>query len=189
MVKRILIIFGILLILGGLGLFVYNLWDGHRAQVEAEEILDNLKKKKQEISELSDEESKNISSIKIDNYDYIGTIIIPKIKLELPVIDSCSENKLKKAPCLFDGSINQNNAIIAGHAYISLFGKLKNLQIGDSIFFEDILGNVSEYTVSSKETLSENDVDKMYGGEWDLTLFTCNLSGDKRITIRSTRLD
>lgn len=177
------------MILGGISLFVYNLWDGHRAQVEASEILVELKKKKQEISEIDNKELKDKSSITIDNYNYIGTISIPKLNLELPVIDSCSENKMKKAPCLYDGVIENNTAIIAGHAYISLFGKLKNLQVGDSIIFEDVFGNVFKYSVSLKETLSEKDVDKMYEGMWDLSLFTCTLSGDKRITIRAKNIN
>lgn len=175
------------MLLGGISLFAYNLWDNHRAQTESNNILEELANKKDKIDneQKQSEENKKIPSIEIDNYNYIGIITIPKINLKLPVIDSFSYEKLKKAPCLYDGTIYDNNMIIAAHDYLSHFGKLKKLKNNDNIYFEDINGVVYKYSVIETTVLKETDGDKIYEGNWDLTLFTCTLSGDKRVTIRA----
>lgn len=52
----------------------------------------------------------------------------------------------------------------------------------------DIDGNVFSYEVVSLETLSTYDVENMTDGDWDLTLFTCTVGGQFRVTVRcSTR--
>ena len=186
-IKNIFIICGILMLLGGLGLLAYNMWDNYRAKNESSDILDIIKIERDKLVHDNKIDSTNNESIKIDDYNYIGIIRIPKIKIELPVIDSCDDKKLKKGPCLYHGSQEESNMIIAAHDYYSHFGKLNKLRIGDSIIFEDINGNVFEYEVSDTEILTKNDVDEMQDGDWDLTLFTCTISGSNRTTIRAKK--
>ena len=38
------------------------------------------------------------------------------------------------------------------------------------------------------ETLESTAVEDMVSEEWDLTLFTCDLSGESRITVRCLRV-
>ena len=49
----------------------------------------------------------------------------------------------------------------------------------------DVNGNVFTYEVTEVYTLGAEDVEEMVtGDEWDLTLFTCTLGGQSRITVR-----
>lgn len=60
------------------------------------------------------------------------------------------------------------------------------LNIGDSVNFTDMDGNVHSYRVAALETLAPEDVDGMLSGDWNLTLFTCTLGGKSRVTVRCT---
>lgn len=120
----------------------------------------------------------------IDGNKYVGTVEIPSINLILPVINEWSDKNAKIAPCVYSGTAYKNNLIIAGHNYKKHFGYIDNLNAGDNVIFTDSDGNVFNYTVIYTEYIDGNAKEDMLGGEWDLTLFTCNYSGDKRITVR-----
>lgn len=125
----------------------------------------------------------------IDGINYIGYVQIPALGLELPVISETSDELLKVAPCRYEGSAYLDNLIIGGHNYRQHFGKIGNLSTGDAVTFVDMDGNVFYYQVAHMEVISANDVEGMVGGEWDLSLFTCNLSRSSRITIRCEKVE
>ena len=189
---------GLLLIVSAFGLTFYNLWDNSRASHEANEILVEISNQISETSEAyeayGDEfipdyilnPKMNMPTITHDGHKYIGTISIPVIDLELPVMDSLSYPQLKIAPCRYSGSAYLNNLVIAAHNYTGHFGRLRNLVTGDDVFFTDVDGNVFKYKVSNIETLVPTDVEEMKSGDWDLTVFTCTVGGQTRLAIRCT---
>ena len=120
----------------------------------------------------------------INGIDFIGVLRIPALELELPIIREWSYPNLKIAPCRYSGSAYLNNLIICAHNYRSHFGKLKNLCEGDIATFTDMDGNVFTYKMVERETLLPTSIDAMESGEWDLTLFTCTVGGQSRVTIR-----
>lgn len=120
----------------------------------------------------------------INGIDFIGVLRIPALELELPIISEWNYPNLKTAPCRYSGSAYLNNLIICGHNYTSHFGTLKNLWEGDIATFTDIDGNVFIYKMVERETLLPTSIDAMESGEWDLTLFTCTVGGQSRVTIR-----
>ena len=63
-------------------------------------------------------------------------------------------------------------------------GNLKNLREGDIAIFTDMDGNVFTYKMIEQETLLPTSIDAMESGDWDLTLFTCTVGGQSRVTIR-----
>ena len=74
--------------------------------------------------------------------------------------------------------------IILAHNYSTHFGTLKDLGIGDPVTFTDADGNVFRYEVLELETLMPSAIEKMESGDWDLTLFTCTVGGQSRVTVR-----
>lgn len=124
----------------------------------------------------------------IEGNGYIGLLEIPALGLSLPVMSQWSYPNLKLAPCRYSGSAYAGNFTIAGHNYSTHFGPIGGLNAGDSITFTDMQGNRFAYEVQVVETLEATAVADMVSEEWDLTLFTCDLSGESRITVRCLRV-
>ena len=130
--------------------------------------------------------------ISVEGRDYCGYISLPALDLELPVIDSWSYDALNVSPCRFSGTVSGNDLIIAAHNYNSHFGLIAKLNNGDDILFTDTCGNVSRYRVDDIRVYDGNDSAGMFlgkGEEWDITLFTCTLSGQSRVAVRGSRTD
>ncbi|MCH5255666.1 MAG: sortase [Lachnospiraceae bacterium] len=125
----------------------------------------------------------------MDGYRYIGTVSIPVIDVEQPVQEDWSLALLKASPCRYMGSPYQGDLIICAHNYATHFGRLKNLSPGDEVIFTDAEGNEFRYTVVELESLAGTAVEEMKSGEWDLTLFTCTMGGQARVTVRCDLLE
>ena len=202
---------GSLLLIASLGLTVYNIHDNQRAGFEAGYIAEQLesgleesaseqktqKDKVNHILEAPTEEipdyilnpEMDMPTAQIDGADYIGILDMPTLGLKLPVMSDWDYPSLKIAPCRYSGSAYKGNLVIAAHNYNYHFGTIKNLGIGDRITFTDSDGNVFQYQVAAIETLDPYDVEDMIDGEWNLTLFTCTIGGQSRVTVRCDACD
>ena len=190
----LLITIGLLLIAAALFLVSYNLYDELRAEQAARQAVNKLDASTNQEPLASDERtvipdyvlSPNMEMPveTINGIDFIGVLRIPALELELPVISEWNYPNLKTAPCRYSGSAYLNNLIICGHNYTSHFGRLKTLSEGDIATFTDIDGNVFIYKMVERETLNPTDIEGMESGNWDLTLFTCTVEGQSRVTIR-----
>lgn len=121
---------------------------------------------------------------KVNGYDYIGILEIPVFELSVPIMSQWSYPHLKIAPCRYTGSVYKNDLILCAHNYPSHFGSIKNLLEGDQVIFTDVDGNTFRYKVAEVEILSPTAVEEMESGDWDLTLFTCTIGGQTRVTVR-----
>ena len=193
---------GLILVTAAVLLLVYNLWDGHRARESEEAILAEYlqeNKKASESPDASDKEDKQnipdyLLNPDMDMPEYtlkslgdvacIGILEIPALNLELPVISSWSYSSLRLAPCRYSGSAYKGDLVIAAHNYQSHFGGLRTLPEGSEVFFTDAVGNRFSYYVAVTEALTPWSVDDMKSGEWPLTLFTCTLDSQNRVTVR-----
>lgn len=185
---------GLLLIAAALFLVSYNLYDELRAEQAARQVVNKLEASTNQEPLASDERtvipdyvlSPNMEMPveTINGIDFIGVLRIPTLELELPVISEWNYPNLKTAPCRYSGSAYLNNLILCGHNYASHFGRLKTLSEGDIATFTDIDGNVFIYKMVERETLNPTDIEGMESGNWDLTLFTCTVGGQSRVTIR-----
>ena len=120
----------------------------------------------------------------VNGKPYIGVLSVPVLGLELPVIQEWNYPNLRVAPCRYVGSVYTGDLVIAAHNYISHFGNLKRLQLGDSVTFTDMEGNKFHYEVEALETLVPTAVEEMTSGNWELSLFTCTIGGKLRVTVR-----
>ena len=136
-------------------------------------------------------------TVEIDGLTYIGTVSIPAIDRELPVLARWNTADAKKAPCRYTGSVLTDDLIIAGHSYASHFGRLNRLKPGDEVVFTNAAGvgfkkivvtNAAgvayRYQVADQELIRGTDTASMQAGDWPLTLFTCNYGGTMRVTVR-----
>ena len=186
-----LIFTGLLLMAAALFLTGYNLFDQMRAQRSAAQAAAQLAERLPQTTQtdvpdylLTPEMEMPVETI--DGVDYVGVLRIPALALELPVISQWSYPLLKIAPCRYRGSVYQNNLVLCAHSYASHFGNLKNLHIGAAVTFTDMDGNLFTYQVAELETLPPQATEEMESGDWDLTLFTCTVGGQSRVTVRCT---
>lgn len=122
-----------------------------------------------------------------DGYRFIGYLTIPSLDLELPVMSSWSYDGLSLSPCRYTGSAISGDLVIAAHNYDCHFGRLSRLDPGDEVRFTDMRGHTYRYRVVLTDTLEPGDIDQMTSGEYALSLFTCNLTGSARVTVRCER--
>lgn len=216
-VGLLMMIIGILAVTAGLGLGGYNLWDSRRAGIQADAALDAIARYREEIETANLNEApvtfpepppgispdlppevfpgpppdydRELPALEVDNRQYIGTVSIPAIGVVLPVQEDWSLALLKASPCRYMGSPYEGNLIICAHNYAVHFGRLKNLLPGDEVLFTDLEGTEFRYIVAELETLAGTAVEEMESGTWDLTLFTCTLGGQTRITVRCDLLE
>ena len=194
---------GLLCLLAALGLTAYNIWSDAQAGKITDSVLQQMKQaqdyaanspvvaapSEEEIPDYILNPEMDMPVQEIDGQDYIGTLEIESLGLSLPVISEWSYPRLRIAPCRYTGSAYLNNMVIAAHNYTSHFGQLKNLSQGDLITFTDVDGNVFYYQVSEIEILSPYSIQEMSSGEWDLTLFTCTIGGQTRVTVRCEQME
>ena len=188
------IILGICCLVLSLGLIAYNHREEENAQNASEKILQDVRENKlgyasekgngNEFEEISVGISQEMLTVQVDGYDCIGVLSIPVLELELPVLTNWSYAKLKTAPCHYFGSYHEKDFVIAAHNYQSHFGRLSELQPKDLILFTDISGTVYCYEVVLLETLPANATEEMITSGFDLSLYTCTLSGASRVTVR-----
>lgn len=183
---------GLLLIAAALFLSAYNAWESHEARDSARQVIaqlcDALPTEAGEPTTLPDVR-REMPVKTINGRDYIGVLSIPSLELELPVISQWDYPALKVAPCRYSGSLYQDNLIICAHNYASHFGKLKELQPGDIVLFTDMDEHMVTFQMVERETLNPMDAEGMEAGDWDLTLFTCTIGGQTRVTIRLERVE
>lgn len=196
---------GLLLIAAALSLSLYNLLDEHNAAQAADHALEQILLEMPEPEPKPEQTTGPAEAVplseaeipdyvlnprmdmpvrEIDDQEYVGTLEIPAIGLNLPVISQWSYPCLKIAPCRYTGSVYLENMTIAGHNYSAHFGDLKSLRPGDPVIFTDMDGNSFRYEAAVVETLQPTAAEEMTCGKYPLSLFTCTVGGQYRIVVR-----
>lgn len=205
---RFLILTGLLLLAAALSLTAYNLWDDARADRAADAARSTLStaiKARVPSSSTPENPERSAESSAVPSYqlnpeipmptetvdglDYIGLLEIPALELSLPVLSQWSYGSLKTAPCRYSGSAYLGDLVIAAHNYSGHFGTLRSAAVGDEVRFTDVEGNTFRYAVAELEVLRPADLAEMTDSGYDLTLFTCTVGGQARLTVRCTRLE
>ena len=181
--------------IAALFLFVRNLWEQNMAAKSSEEVLLHMEeipvvqREEGEIPDYQYNPKMDMPEEIVDGIAYIGTIEIPALELELPLIGNTTDKNLKKAPCRYSGSVYQDNLILGAHNYKSHFGRIKTLSYEDEVSVTDLDGNRFSYRVSDIEILQPGQVEELQTGDWDLTLYTCTPGGRSRVVVRCIKVE
>lgn len=186
---------GILLLLAAAALYFHNRVEDYNSFVATQQVNESLQQiiiKKREEPVEADVMPEEI----VDGNAYIGILEIPSLSLSLPVMSYWDYDKLKVAPCHYNGSYLSDDLVICAHNYKAHFGKLKTLDMGESIRFVTVRGDIYEYRISNARVLKDTDMEDMITNQvtdmtkedWDLTLFTCTLGGQARFAIRAIKV-
>lgn len=122
----------------------------------------------------------------IDDINYLGILTIPDIGLSLPVIllDDWVPEMMDYAPCTYDGNLKTHDLIIMAHNYESHFRPILNLVPGQSVYLVTADGLKYIYMITAVDVMHRSEKEKLYMGEWDLTLFTCVPQTYNRCAVR-----
>ncbi|MBQ7004217.1 MAG: sortase [Oscillospiraceae bacterium] len=206
---------GTMLLLAALFLVVYNVYSDrqsgkasgeiltalrqviteHTPETPEEETMPLIPEPSEDLYEEYEQEEETLPpedpTVELDGRYYVGVLTIPSLNVELPVLREWSYPNLRIAPCRYIGAAAAGDLVIAAHNYSSHFGRIQSLNTGDEILFTDAEGKVYRYAVSHTEMIGGYDVPTMKAGaedEWDLTLFTCTLSGRSRVSVRAVEV-
>ena len=128
-------------------------------------------------------------------YYTVGTINIPSIDVNYPILSTYSDELLKVAPCKFHGpNPNQvGNLCIAGHNYknTKFFSKVPTLENGDIIDITDLSGTTLSYSVYDKFIVNPDELEctsQLTDGRKEITLITCTNDNQRRYIIKAREI-
>lgn len=120
----------------------------------------------------------------------LGRMEIPKIDLDLPVLEKATKKSLEQSIGVLMGpGLNQvGNTLILGHNYRNgtFFSRNDELENGDSIYITDNSGTRIEYEVYNVYTTSSEDISYMSrdtAGRREISLSTCTDDSNYRLVV------
>ena len=129
------------------------------------------------------------------NYLVIGSIEIPSLSINYPILSDTNDELLKIAPCRFYGPYPNEvgNLCIAGHNYDNntFFSNIYKLNFGDEIRIYNSSNSLIKYYVYDKYETSKNNTSctsQYTNGNKEITLVTCNNFNGNRLIIKATEL-
>ena len=208
-ILTVMIVITILLILATIGFFLISKINDDNAEKNAQDIVKefndkklNLGREKEELNNVSTpisiggttsntEVQGKSTRVKMENYDVVGTVRIPKTKVSYPILFPLSKRSLEIATAMLDtqNGINEpGNTTILGHNYRSnlFFSKNHTLKVGDKIYIKDNTGREVEYTIYRGFSTNPNDATYMRRdtkGETEVSLSTCSDDSQKRYVV------
>ena len=129
-----------------------------------------------------------------EGFKMIGTISIPSIDVEYPILAENSQEALKKAivavyPNPPDNVINKpGNLVLWGHNYKdgTFFSNISKLTTGSKIYIRDTTGTKVAYQVYNTYETTDSDIEyarRDTGGAREVTLSTCSNDTAKRTIV------
>ena len=188
--KKIINVFIVILILAAiivLGIIIIRYSQYQKNSEEAIEVVAQIEK---EFEETSGTEQKVETEYK--GYGVVGIIEIPKINIKYPILNQTSDDSMQYSITKFaGGEVNSiGNFVVAGHNYLdgSMFGKVKQLEIGDEIKLTDLYNNTITYEIFDIYSVDPNDtsiLESVQENTREVTLITCTKGHVERLITKA----
>ena len=208
-VLTVILVIVIIAILGLLGFLGYDWYKKYFLEKDALAFVDNYTEEIPEENTTNTSEENTTATNPIDSiektntvsgsgnemptykgFNVVGTIEIPAIDIEYPILQKVSKSSLETSVAMLYGAgINQvGNTVIIGHNYRNglFFSNNKRLNNGDKIYVTDNSKNRLTYTIYNKFETTPEDASfysRDTGGKPEITLSTCNDDSSKRLII------
>ena len=142
-----------------------------------------------------------IGELTLNGYNVIGKVKIPKIDIEYPILNLETSNPEEtKVPMRYGivkywgGNVNDyGNLSIAGHNNYNgtMFGKTKNLEIGDIVELTDLTNRTIQYKIYDIFITDPNDVSILKTEDEtvrEVTLITCTNGNKERLILKAREI-
>jgi len=190
-----LIIF--LAILTVVALIIMKYENNYRNEKEIQKVISTITAEKEFHQETTTKATEEVIETKAEykGHKIIGIIKIPIIELEYPILEKTTEETMKLSITQFFGNgVNQiGNLSLAGHNNYdgTMFGKTKNLGIGDTIELTDMKKITKEYKIYKIFKTDPNDTSVIEAEEFgtrEVTLITCSNGNKERLIIKAREI-
>lgn len=176
--KKVINIFLVILIIAAvviLGMIIFRFSKNNENNKDAIQV----------VAQIEEEfEKANNTGIQVETeykgYKVVGIIEIPKIDIKYPILNKTNDDAMQYAITKFSGGeINSiGNFVMAGHNYLdgSMFGKVKQLELGDEIKLTDLYNNTVTYEIFDIYSTDPNDtkiINSVKENTKEITLITC----------------
>ena len=162
---------------------------------------ENEKKNQEGVEVFSNVDDTQKQELTMDGYKVIGIIQIPVINLEYPILEmDISNPEEAKEPMrlaiikYWGGDVNgYGNLSLAGHNNYNgtMFGKTKNLKIGDTIELTDLNNQTVQYQIYDIFKTDPNDVTILETKDEsvrEVTLITCTNGNRERLILKAKEI-
>ena len=194
--KKIINVFIIILILAAIIVFGVIIYRYSQYQENSEEAIEVVAQIEKEFEEISKTEATEGTEQKVETeykgYKVVGIIEIPKINIKYPILNQTNDDSMQYSITKFAGEeINSiGNFVVAGHNYLdgSMFGRVKQLEIGDEIKLTDLYNNTVTYEIFEIYSVDPNDTSILESVEEDtreVTLITCTKGHVERLITKA----
>ena len=191
--KKLINILIIILVISAIILLVVIVYRYSQYQKNSQEAVAVAEKIEEEFEQTL--ETNNKVEMEYKGYQVVGIIEIPKINIKYPILSETNEDSIQYSITKFAGEdINSiGNFVVAGHNYLdgSMFGKVKQLEIGDEIKLTDLYNNTISYEIFDIYSVNPNDTSVIKSVKEDsreVTLITCTKGHIERLITRAREI-
>ena len=164
--------------------------------------MENEKENQEVLETFSNVEIQDSETVQLNGYDVIGIVTIPKIDIQYPILAIETSNPEEtKEPMRYSivkywgGNVNDyGNLSIAGHNNYNgtMFGKTKNLKIGDIVELTDLTKTTMQYEIYDIFVTDPNDVRILATNDEtirEVTLITCTNGNRERLILKAKQIE
>lgn len=180
------LITGILLIMGSLGVLLFNQYQIRQSAGQAANLVQIIEPKLPMHASGFPGMFSNpaMPVLEIDDQDFCALVDFPGFGTLLPVSSSWDTRNLSAYPSRFWGSIYDNSMIIGGSGQDGQFDFFDQLNPGAVVSVTDMLGFEYSYTVSRIDRAKSVTYERLCEGGHPLVLFAGNLFSTEYLIVR-----
>ena len=138
------------------------------------------------------QEETGIMPEKIEGYNVLGKFEFETLGIDQYILDSYEDKALENGiGKLSGGNLNAiGNFSVVGHNYDNVFGKLFEINKGDTFSVKDPKGNVTKYKVTEINTIEPTDLTVLTQNteKCVMTLITCDTEGTQRFVVKAEKV-
>ena len=152
-----LLVCGVLLILAGLGIFLYMQTAQKKAGQQIGVYVEQLQQSIPEVRDAFEEERTDMDMpvMEVSGEDFVGILEVPAYGAEFPIGNEWENDIIIKYPCRYWGSLYDGSLIIGGGTDEGQLEFAEDISIGDIIQITDMTGARYSYEVSWVEKVKE----------------------------------
>lgn len=188
--KKLINILIIILVISAiilLGVIVYRYSQYQKNSQEAVAVAEKIEEEFEQTLETN-----NKVEMEYKGYQVVGIIEIPKINIKYPILNKTNDDSMQYSITKFaGGEVNSiGNFVVAGHNYLdgSMFGKVKQLEIGNEIKLTDLYNNTVTYEIFDIYSVDPNDtsiLESVQENTREVTLITCTKGHVERLITKA----